>query len=156
MRTFFFLVFVLTLFVATSCIKKKKSGNCEFHRLEFVELEANGADMKIDKSIIECLQLEVNEDVMRISNEKNTISLKFSVSDENIIEDVDLNINNDFKKSFDSTDEQEMELVEKPKSWEITIKSDNQSKFNGYIKLFKTSDGDYWKKQDKLKDVSEK
>jgi preprotein translocase subunit SecF len=156
MRTFFFLVFVLALLVATSCIKKKKSGDCEFHRLEFVELDADGADMKVDKSVLECLQLEVNEDVMTISNEENTISLKFSVSDENIVEDVDLNIDNDFKKSFDSADEQEMELVEKPKSWEITIKSDNQSKFNGYIKLFKTSDGDYWKQQKDKQDLSSK
>ncbi len=156
MRTFFFLVFVLALFIATSCIKKKKSGNCEFHRLEFVELEANGADMKIDKSILECLQIEVNDDVMRISNEENTISLMFSVSDENIVEDVDLNIDNDFKKSFDSIDEHEMELVEKPKSWEIIIRSDNQSKFNGYIKLFKTSDGEYWKNQKEKHDLSSK
>ncbi|NJO91128.1 MAG: hypothetical protein HC831_20800 [Chloroflexia bacterium] len=48
--------------------------------------------MKTDKSILECLQLELNEDIMMISNEENSINLKFSVSDKNVVEEVDLNI----------------------------------------------------------------
>ena len=155
MKKHHFLIIVFAL-LATSCIKSKKKGNCEFHRLEYVELKADGGDMKDDKTILECLQLEVEKDVMRITNETKTISLKFSISDGNIVEDIDIDLDSDIKKTFHSVDEQDMELIEKSKTWEITIKSDNKSRFNGYIKLFKTSDGDYWKQEDKLKDISEK
>ena len=132
------------VFTIFSCVKKKK-GNCEFHRLEFIEYRAGSLDIKIDKTILECLQLEVKDDRMIIANKAKTISLKFSVSDENIVEDLNIDLDGDIQKSFGSADEQEMELSEKPKSWEISIKSDNHSRFNGYIKLYKTSDGDYWK-----------
>jgi hypothetical protein len=142
--------------IAVACVKKGKNTNCEFHRLEFVEIQADGSDIKTDKTILECLQLTVEDDFMLVANKAKTIQLKFSVSDENIVEEVDLDLDAEFKKSFDSVDEQEMELIEKAKTWEITIKSDNKSKFNGYIKLFKTSDGDYWKLQEKEKAVSAK
>jgi len=150
MKTHYLLI-ILFAILATSCVKKKKKGNCEFHRLEFVELKNDEGDIKDDKTILECLQLKVGDDFMHISNEAKTISLKFSVSDGNIVEEIDIDLDSDVKESFDTVDEQEMELIEKPKSWEITIKSDNKSKFNGYIKLFKTSDGDYWKLEKEVK-----
>ena len=51
MKKHHFLIIVFAL-LATSCIKSKKKGNCEFHRLEYVELKADGGDMKDDKTIL--------------------------------------------------------------------------------------------------------
>ena len=151
-----YLFAALFVLLVVSCVKKKKSEGCEFHQLEFIELKADGGDIKTDKTILECLQLKVDDDFIQIFNKEKSINLKFSVSGENIVEDIDLNLDNELKKSFNSTDEQEMELIKKDTSWEIAIKSDNQSKFNGYIKLFKTSDGDYWEQQRKNKTLSSK
>lgn len=155
MKTHYLFAICLVILIS-SCVKNKKKGNCEFHRLEFVELKSNGGEVKDDKTILECLQIISKDDFILITNEAKTIHLKFSTSEGSIIEEFNMDLDGSVKKSFASIDEQEMELIEKNKTWEITIKSDNSSKFNGYIKLYKTSDGDYWKLDEENKDISAK
>jgi hypothetical protein len=71
-----------------------------------------------------------------------------------IVEEIDIKLADIFNKSFNSLDDQEIELIEKEKTWEINFKSDNESNFNGYLKLYKTSDADYWKEKNGAKDLS--
>jgi hypothetical protein len=155
MKTRYLIIILVVLLVVVSCKKKKKKQDkCEFNKLEYVEYAGKSTDIKKDKTILECLQLEVKDNLILITNEAKTINIKFSTSGKSIVEEIDINVTNELNKSFDSVDEQEIELEEKASTWEINFKSDNSSMFNGYLKLYKTSDGDYWKKKKESEELS--
>lgn len=149
----YYLICLIALLLVFSC-KKKKNKNCEFHRIEYVVLEEKNGDLKDDQTILECLQMEYENGVYKITNEAKTINIKFSISSENIVENLDLKLDGKVSESINATDEQEMELKKQNRTWEIMINSDNKSKLNGSLKLYKTNDGDFWKKEQEGIDVS--
>lgn len=149
----YYLICLIALLLVFSC-KKKKNKNCEFHRIEYVVLEEKNGDLKDDQTILECLQMEYENGVYKITNEAKTINIKFSISSENIVENLDLKLDGKVSESINATDEQEMELKKQNRTWEIMINSDNKSKLNGSLKLYKNNDGDFWKKEQEGIDVS--
>lgn len=149
----YYLICLIALLLVFSC-KKKKNKNCEFHRIEYVVLEEKNGDLKDDQTILECLQMEYENGVYKITNEAKTINIKFSISSENIVENLDLKLDGKVSESINATDEQEMELKKQNRTWEIMINSDNKSKLNGSLKLYKTNDGDFWEKEQEGIDVS--
>jgi len=147
--------YILIALMAVSCLKKKKTASCEFNKVEFVEYKQNSIAIKTDKTILDCLQLEIKEDQVEIYNSAKSINISFSASSENIIEEISIDLNKEVKESFDAIDEQEITLKESENEWEIIFKSDNSNQLNGFLKIYKTSDAEYWKLHKEL-ELSEK